>query len=210
MLDTSHQLDALFGVVNIPNVVWIDEDGIIVRPAEPGFAPPTPMPESFLARLAERAAEEQQHESSGPGLMDIILTGQDRAAYPDAIRDWVRNGSDSSYVLPPDEVVGRSQPRGVAQSEAAAHFDLAVHLWHDGDREGAIEHFNACHRLQPENWTYKRQAWSLIGNERSDSEEYGRFDQGPRPGQEAEWPFESSFDVDVLRLNPGEYYPATM
>ena len=30
-------MDALFGVVNIPNVVWIDEQGIIVRPAEPGW-----------------------------------------------------------------------------------------------------------------------------------------------------------------------------
>ena len=25
LLDPSHQMDALFGVVNIPNVVWIDE-----------------------------------------------------------------------------------------------------------------------------------------------------------------------------------------
>ena len=30
-------MDALFGVVNIPNVVWIDEQGMIVRPAEPGW-----------------------------------------------------------------------------------------------------------------------------------------------------------------------------
>ena len=34
-----HQMDALFGVVNIPNIVWIDEAGTIVRPAEPGWSP---------------------------------------------------------------------------------------------------------------------------------------------------------------------------
>ena len=39
LLDPTHQMDALFGVVNIPNVVWIDEDGMIVRPAEPGWGP---------------------------------------------------------------------------------------------------------------------------------------------------------------------------
>ena len=39
LLDAGHQMDALFGVVNIPNVVWIDEDGVIVRPAEPGWPP---------------------------------------------------------------------------------------------------------------------------------------------------------------------------
>ena len=30
-------MDALFGVINIPNVIWINEEGIIVRPAEPGW-----------------------------------------------------------------------------------------------------------------------------------------------------------------------------
>ena len=34
LLDPGHVVDALFGVVNIPNVVWIDEQGVIVRPAE--------------------------------------------------------------------------------------------------------------------------------------------------------------------------------
>jgi hypothetical protein len=37
LLDPTHQVDSLFGVVNIPNVVWIDEAGMIVRPAEPGW-----------------------------------------------------------------------------------------------------------------------------------------------------------------------------
>ena len=27
------------------------------------------------------------------------------------------------------------------------------------DRDGAVPHFRAAHRLTPENWTYKRQAW---------------------------------------------------
>ncbi|NKB42470.1 MAG: TlpA family protein disulfide reductase, partial [Ilumatobacter sp.] len=31
LLDPTHQMSALFGVVNIPNVIWVDEAGMIVR-----------------------------------------------------------------------------------------------------------------------------------------------------------------------------------
>jgi len=33
LVDSGHVLDELFGVVNVPNGVWIDERGMIVRPA---------------------------------------------------------------------------------------------------------------------------------------------------------------------------------
>ena len=35
LIDEAHVSDELFGFVNVPNGVWIDEDGMIVRPAEP-------------------------------------------------------------------------------------------------------------------------------------------------------------------------------
>ena len=34
LVDTTHRMAELFGVINIPNGVWIDEDGMIVRPVE--------------------------------------------------------------------------------------------------------------------------------------------------------------------------------
>ena len=33
LIDEHHRVAELFGVVNIPNAVWIDEDGMIVRPS---------------------------------------------------------------------------------------------------------------------------------------------------------------------------------
>ncbi|MEZ5343370.1 MAG: hypothetical protein R2706_18600 [Acidimicrobiales bacterium] len=53
-LDPKHQLDALFGVVNIPNVIWIDEAGVIVRPPEPGWPPGDDYPEWLRSFLDER------------------------------------------------------------------------------------------------------------------------------------------------------------
>jgi hypothetical protein len=83
-------------------------------------------------------------------------------------------------------------------------------LWRSGQRDAAIRHFNECHRLLPMNWTYKRQAWSLVGNERVGGGELGRFNQVPLAGEDESWPFLSNFDADVAKLQPGEYYPKTM
>ncbi len=205
-------MDALFGVVNIPNVVWIDEDGMIVRPAEPGWpdtrsALPSDMRES-LPRMG-RAKTAPAPPERGTDPMAILQSGQDRRQYASAIRDWVEHGSASEYVLTASEVVERSQPRSPSLSEGAAHFELANHLWRIGRRDLAIPHFNECHRLQPHNWTYKRQAWSLVGAERVGGS-YGRFVQGPVEGEEDDWPFTSDFRSDTALLGEGEYYPRTL
>ena len=111
-------------------------------------------------------------------------------------------------MLSPDQVVARSRPRPAEVSRAAAHFELGQHLWQAGDTDGAVVHFNEAHGLQPENWTYKRQAWSLVGAEGSEGPA-ARFRQWPAPGHEAAWPFSSDFIEDVRALGPGEYYPDT-
>lgn len=203
LLDPAHQLDALFGVVNIPNVIWIDEEGVIVRPPEPGWAGPQQMPEGLMRAAAARAP------SGGRLNLSALGGGQDRNRYPDALREWVAKGRESRFYLTPEQVVARSQPRPRAVSEAAAHFELANHLWRRGRRDAAIAHFNACHRLQPDNWTYKRQAYSLLGHEQMGGE-FGRFNQVPVPGEEASWPFESDFYREVAKLQPGQYYPKTL
>jgi hypothetical protein len=37
LIDTEHVVAELFSMINIPTVVWIDEEGTIVRPNEPAF-----------------------------------------------------------------------------------------------------------------------------------------------------------------------------
>jgi hypothetical protein len=211
LLDPTHRMDSLFGVVNIPSVVWIDEEGVVVRPPEPGWPDggshmPADIGESMPRLGRARTAPPKPEGAAGARGMQ---TGQDRAAYADAIRDWATNGADSAYALSPSEVVARSQPRPREVSEAAAHFELADHLWRAGQRDRAIAHFNACHRLQPDNWTYRRQAYSLVSNERIGGPA-GRFAQGPVKGEEDDWPFESDFRSQIALLGEGEYYPKTL
>lgn len=205
-------MDALFGVVNIPNVVWIDEDGMIVRPPEPGWPDDRmQLPSDMMTAIPElgSAPTAPAPPDGGPGQWDVLGSGQSRTGYADAIRDWVRNGRESRHAMTPVEVVAASQPRSSDASAGAAHFELANALWREGERDAAIRHFNECHRLQPDNWTYKRQAWSLLGRERVGGA-YGQFVQAPLAGEESEWPFASDFTSDVLNTDLGGYYPKTL
>ena len=211
LLDPTHQLDTLFGVVNIPNVIWIDEHGTIVRPPEPGWPDSRQsLPENLRESLPQTGtAPNAPKRVDGPAMMNALGSGQDRTTYADAVRDWAAKGSESELVLGPAEVIARSEPRPLTASEGAAHFELANHLWRSGQRELAIEHFKTSHRLQPDNWTYKRQAWSLLGAESNDGP-YARFVQAPLVGEEAAWPYDSDFMSDVSMLEPGRYYPKTL
>jgi hypothetical protein len=37
LIDSAHVVDEMLGVINVPNSVWIDENGMIVRSAEPAW-----------------------------------------------------------------------------------------------------------------------------------------------------------------------------
>lgn len=184
LIDQTHYMDSRFGVTNIPQVMWIDENGTIVRPPEP--ASPLPVGDAAV-QMAE-----------------LVGRSEERERYVAMVRDWVAKGSASRYALSPDEVVGRSRERSPAISEAAAHFELAQHLWRgEGFSERALAHFNAAHELQPDNITYKRQAYSALAISRSGDEDpdgWTRFRQVPGEGED--WPFVSDFNRDMVRFQP--------
>jgi tetratricopeptide (TPR) repeat protein len=136
----------------VPSAVWIDEAGMIVRPAHTAHVRQSPMrtmevPEG-LGRIGEMLHEVKKIRS-------------DPETYLQAVRDWAAAGPASRYALAPDEVVARSRPRPREHAEAAAAFELAQQLWRQGQREPAVAWFRRAHELQPDNWTYKRQAWAL-------------------------------------------------
>jgi hypothetical protein len=201
LIDTAHELGAKFGIVNIPSGTWIDEQGTIVRPPEPAWPGPAP----HVAAAPPPADDRQQRVRQL--VADRIVSHRER--YADAVRDWADHDTQSRFALSPAEVIARSQPRPREVAQAAAHFELAQHLWTAGKRDAAILQFREAHRLQPENWTYKRQAWSLISVE-TQTGPRARLQQWPTAGREASWPFESDFQRDLEKLARGEYYPDTL
>ena len=114
-----------------------------------------------------------------------------------ALKDWAANGADSRFALTPDEVVARSQPRPPEHAEAAAAFELAQHLHRSGARDDAVRWFRRAHELDPGNWTYKRQAWTLATTEPGQPSD---LMQGPTDLYEGNW-----LD-DVVASGGGEQY----
>ena len=196
LIDASHAVAQLFGVVNIPNGVWIDERGVIVRPAEPAHPPirpdrPSPTGADLPDRIVDIFTEAQKIQTSPE-------------AYNAALRDWVANGPASPFALSPDEVVARSQPRNADAARGHAHFELAAHLEQAGHHEAAIGHFREAHRLVPDNFAYKRQAWSL---EPAVDGPLARFWQGPSDDNPEAWPYDGDWLSEVRHFGAENYYP---
>jgi hypothetical protein len=186
LIDQAHLVDELFGIVNVPNAVWIDEDGMIVRAAEPAHPGRNPETESFrtidVSTLPPEVAEM---------LLEARKIRTEPEVYVAMVRDWAEHGAASRYALSPDEVVRRSHARTDAEATAAAHFELGQHLHRTGDHDGAVAHWREAHRLAPDNWTYKRNAWNF-----EDPVRQGRTDV-----------YEGSWFDDVLRIGAENYYP---
>lgn len=198
LIDQHHVLAELFGVINIPSSVWIDENGVIVRPAEAAPAPPQPGPPA--PRLDVPADAPQRFHDI---LAEAAKIKKDAPSYHAALRDWVDHGAASRFALAPDAVVARSRPRDKSVALGHAHFQLATQLEIDGHHDAAVQHFREAHRLVPESWTFRRQAWSLekvsAGGPRA------RFWQGPDPQAPAAWPYAGDWLSDVRRIGAENY-----
>jgi len=169
--------------VNVPTGVWIDEQGTIVRPPEPAFPGRAVIAELGLPEGAPPRIVEMLQEAAK------IRTEPER--YVAALRDWAAHGTASRHALAPGEVTARSTPRPPEASRAAASFELGQHLHRAGHAEAAVLWFREAHRLQPDNWTYKRQAWEFVDP----------VMQGPSEQYDGDWL------SDVRAIGAENYYP---
>lgn len=144
LIDREHRVSDLYGMVNVPQAVWIDERGVIVRPAETAGST-----EHF--RRMDR-------ESKVLAPADVAARADARAFYLDAVRDWVRTGKHALDAT----TVARKQPRITANiALALAKFRLGVFLRDHGNIAESIRHFAEASRLHPDSWCLWRQAADL-------------------------------------------------
>ncbi|MBL8344804.1 MAG: TlpA family protein disulfide reductase [Rubrivivax sp.] len=147
LIDRDHHVADLYNLVNVPQAVWIDEQGRIVRP-----------PETAGSTDGFRAMDRKTFTMPEAALAERTRV---KAAYLDAVRDWVRHGAASASALQPAQVAARLAPPPDAIADAHARFRLAQHLLRrgrPGDAEEARELLAEATRLHPDSWAMWRQA----------------------------------------------------
>ncbi len=134
LIDAQHLLTELYAISNVPTVVWIDEDGRIVRPNGIAFGTDT---FSDFTKVV-----------SGPHL--------------DAVRRWVHDGE-----LPLTTAEARGSVADLSADEVMArlHFRVGAEALRRGDEPAARRHLARAGELAPYDWTIRRAAMPLVGED---------------------------------------------
>jgi hypothetical protein len=136
LIDPEHLLSELYAISNVPTVIWIDEDDRIVRPNGVAFS----------------------------NDMFKEFTGVDSEPHLDLVRQWVRSG-----VQPSSSASDAGSPAVADLSDdevlARLHFRVAAHARRAGDSETAARHFDLAGQLAPHDFTIRRAALPLVGDD---------------------------------------------
>jgi hypothetical protein len=144
LIDADHRLSDLYNLVNVPQAVWIDEKGRIVRPPE--TAGSTDHFRRMDLKTRTMSPEDQAERLAA------------RQAYLDAVRAWVNTGR---YALPADDARAGLPKVTKEIAEAHARFRLGVWLRAHGDIVEGDRQMNTASGLHPDSWSMWRQAADL-------------------------------------------------
>ena len=93
---------------------------------------------------------------------DEIAKGQRaRATYLDAIRDWVRNGEQSPFVVPAANLEARTPVYSEAQAQANAMLRLGQWLISHQHADSGFGLLKRASELHPDSWSIWRQTADL-------------------------------------------------
>jgi hypothetical protein len=144
LIDAEHRLEDLYNLVNVPQAIWIDEQGKIARPPE--TAGSTDHFRRMDLKTRTLAPEDQQERQAA------------REAYMQAVRDWVTAGK---HALPTHKARAGLPEVTPEIAQSRTLFRLGVWLHRNGHRIEAERHFAEASRLNPESWSLWRQAADL-------------------------------------------------
>ena len=151
LIDAEHLLSELYAISNVPTVVWIDGDNRIVRPNGVAFG--TDMFKDF--------------------------TGVDAEPHLEAVREWVRDGTEPSGATGAPETVADLSDDEI---RARLHFRIAVHARRAGDTETANRHFARAGELAPHDFTIRRAAMPLVGDDPFGEKFFAIYEEWERAG----------------------------
>ena len=143
LIDRDHRLADLYQMVNVPQAVWIDERGTIVRPTEPAGAY-----EGF--RRMDRVTREVPADAAR-------MTAEAKTTYLNAIRDWVRLGQASGHAVDAERARARAPQPTEEAARAHVFFQLGQHLIRHGQPEEGDRWLAEASHLHPDSWAIWRQ-----------------------------------------------------
>ena len=144
LIDTEHRLEDLYNLVNVPQAIWIDEKGTIVRPPE--TAGSTDHFRRMDLKTRTMSPKDQEERLAA------------RVAYLDAVRAWVNTGRHALSAKDARAGLPRVTPE---IAEARARFRLGVWLRAHGRAAEGDRLMNEASSLHPESWSMWRQAADL-------------------------------------------------
>jgi hypothetical protein len=146
LVDEKHTVATLYGMVNVPTGVWIDENGKMVRPNEVAFI---------------------DNRYKG-------MHGIDAQPYLTALLDWLDKGDKSIYAMTADrlrEHLNQFTPQNLL---ADANFKMGQYLVSAGHAREAIDYFKTAQSLRPDDWNYKRNAWLFANPDKDYGTNFGK------------------------------------
>jgi hypothetical protein len=146
LVDEKHTVATLYGMVNVPTGVWIDERGKMVRPNEVAFI-------------------DNRYKS---------MHGIDAQPYLTGLLDWLDKGDKSIYAMSADrlrEHLNQFTPQNLL---ADANFKMAQYLVNTGHAREAIAYFKTAQSLRPDDWNYKRNAWLFANPDKDYGTNFGK------------------------------------
>lgn len=170
LIDRDHLVAGLFNLINVPQAIWIDEDGKIVRPPE-------------TAGVAEEFRHGLDRKTGTMAPEAAARNEKIRSVYVDAIADWVARGPDSRHVLNPAHARDRVRLPDASIEQAHVHFRLAQALLRRGRTDEAAIPIEKARTLHPDSWTIWRQ--TAAKNERGLATHdafFARVDAAPAGG----------------------------
>src|SRR5262249_32750694 len=139
LIDPEHRVADLYRMVNVPECVWIDEQGRMVRPPE------TAGSTDHFRQM------DLQTRTLAPDLRAAASAA--RPAYPAAVTRWVLTGKHALDATP---AAAKLRPLTPEIAQAHAHFRLGVWLRRHGKDAEADRHLAEASRLHPDSWNMWR------------------------------------------------------